>query len=174
MGEWRPGQNYEVHIDSAAVVGISGRHTNKLKFRFSIGTTEDYGSVFFLIPDAPPTSVVQLLQNDKQIVAQVRLVDHRADFFYVEPGTYYARVFDDRNENGKWDTGEFATQQQAEAVYYFPNSFDVRANWDAELTWNLDVVPLIKQKPEDLRTTKGKDKDKQTARQRNLERERNK
>ena len=174
MGEWRPGQNYEVHIDSAAVVGISGRHTNQLKFRFSIGTTEDYGSVFFLVPDAPKTAVVQLLQDDKKVAAQVRVQDQRADFFYVEPGTYYARVFDDRNGNGKWDTGEYATQQQAEAVYYFPESFDVRANWDAELTWNLNIVPLIKQKPEDLRSVKGKDKDKQTARQRNLERERNK
>ena len=41
MGEWRPGQDYEVHIDSAAVTGISGRHTDNLKFRFSIGTSEN-------------------------------------------------------------------------------------------------------------------------------------
>ena len=88
MGEWRPGQDYEVHIDSAAVTGISGRHTNKLKFRFSIGTSENYGSVFFLLPDAPKTAVVQLLKDDKKAVAQVKLQDQRADFFYVEPGEY--------------------------------------------------------------------------------------
>lgn len=174
MGEWRPGQNYEVHIDSAAFVGISGRHTNKLKFRFSIGTSEDYGSVFFLLPDASPTAVVQLLKDDKKVVAQVPVKDQRADFFYVEPGEYYARLFNDRNGNGKWDTGEYATLRQAEAVYYFPQSFDVRANWDAELTWQLNVLPLVKQKPEGLRKNKSDNKEKQTARQRNLERERNK
>lgn len=174
MGEWRPGQEYEVHIDSAAVVGLSGRHTNKLKFRFSIGTAEDYGSVFFLLPDAPKTAVVQLLKDDKKTVAQVPVQEQRADFFYVEPGEYYARIFDDRNGNGKWDTGEFATLCQAEATYYFPEPFTVRANWDAEITWNIDAVPRLKQKPEQLRKVKDNNKEKQTARQRNIERERNK
>ena len=174
MGEWRSGQEYEVHIDSAAVVGLSGRHTNKLKFRFSIGTAEDYGSVFFLLPDAPKTAVVQLLKDDKKAVAQVPVQEQRADFFYVEPGEYYARIFDDRNGNGKWDTGEFATLRQAEATYYFPEPFTVRANWDAEITWNIDAVPRLKQKPEQLRKVKDNNKEKQTARQRNIERERNK
>ena len=174
MGEWRSGQNYEVHIDSAAFVGISGRHSNKLKFRFSIGTSEDYGSVFFLLPDAPKTAVVQLLRDDKKVVAQVPVQDQRADFFYVEPGEYYARLFDDRNGNGKWDTGEYATLRQAEVTYYFPEAFSVRANWDAELTWKLNVVPLLKQKPEKLRKFKNNNKEKQTARQRNIERQRNK
>ena len=174
MGEWRPGQNYEVHIDSAAIVGLSGRHTNKLKFKFSIGTAEDYGSVFFLLPDAPRTAVVQLLKDDKKVVAQVPVVDQRADFFYIEAGEYYARIFDDRNGNGKWDTGEYATLRQAEATYYFPEPFTVRANWDAELTWKLNAVPLLKQKPEHLRKVKNQNKEKQTAHQRNIERERNK
>ena len=173
MGEWRPGQEYEVHIDSAAVVGLSGLHTNKLKFRFSIGTAEDYGSVFFLLPDTPKTAIVQLLKDDKKVVSQVPVVDQRADFFYIEAGEYYARIFDDRNGNGKWDTGEYATLRQAEATYYFPEPFTVRANWDAEITWKLNVTPLLKQKPEQLRKTKTQDKEKQTARQRNIERERN-
>ncbi len=174
MGEWRPGQDYEVHIDSAAVTGISGRHTDNLKFRFSIGTSENYGSVFFLLPDAPKTAVVQLLKDDKKAVAQVKLQDQRADFFYVEPGEYYARVFDDVNGNGKWDTGEYALLRQPEMTYYFPEAFTVRANWDAEITWKLNAVPLLKQKPEPLRKAKTNNKEKQTARQRNIERERNK
>jgi uncharacterized protein (DUF2141 family) len=174
VGEWRPGQKYEVHIDSAAIVGISGRHTNKLKFRFAIGTSEDYGSVFFLLPDAPKTAVVQLLKDDKKVVAQVPIQDSRADFFYIEPGEYYARLFVDANGNGKWDTGEYASLRQAEATYYFPQPVSVRANWDAELTWKLNVVHLLKQKPEQLRKTKHNNKEKQTARQRNIERQRNK
>jgi hypothetical protein len=50
----------------------------------------------------------------------------------------------------------------------------VRANWDAEITWKLNAVPLLKQKPESLRKAKTNNKEKQTARQRNIERERNK
>lgn len=172
MGEWRPGQKYEVHIDSAAVVGISGRHTNKFKFRFEVGTSEDFGSVFFLLPDAPATGVMQLFQSEKSITAQVALKDQRADFFYIEPGAYYARFFDDRNQNGKWDTGEYATHTQPEDVFYFHEEINVRANWDVEQTWRLTFKPREQQKPEELKKVKAKGKQ-QTARQRNIERERN-
>lgn len=172
MSEWRPGQKYEVHIDSAAIEGISGKHINTFKFRFEVGTNEDFGSVFFLLPDAPKTSVVQLLQNDTKVVAQEKLKDQRADFFYIVPGTYYARLFDDRNQNGVWDTGEYATKLQAEDVHYFHEEIVVRANWDMELTWKLTFLPRVKQKPEALRKAKG-DSKKTTARERNLERQRN-
>ncbi len=172
VSEWRPGQSYEVHIDSAAIEGISGRHINQFKFRFEVGTNENFGSVFFLLPDAPQNSVVQLLQDEKKIVAQVAIKDQRADFFYITPGTYYARLFDDRNKNGIWDTGEYAEQLQPEDTYYFHEEIGVRANWDVELTWKLSFLPRTQQKPEALRKAK-KDSKKQTARERNLERERN-
>ncbi|MBO5698774.1 MAG: Ig-like domain-containing protein [Bacteroidaceae bacterium] len=172
MSEWRPGQKYEVHIDSAAVLGISGLHTDKFKFRFEVGTSEDFGSVFFLLPDAPSTGVMQLFQNEKTMTAQVALKDQRADFFYIEPGNYYARFFDDRNQNGKVDTGEYATHLQPEDVYYFHEVINVRANWDIEQTWRLNFKSREKQKPEELKKVKTQEK-KQTARQRNIEREKN-
>lgn len=170
-GEWRPGQEYEVHIDSAAIEGISGRHITKFKFRFNVGTNENFGSIFFLLPDAPKTSVVELLQSEKKVVAQVPVKDQRADFFYIAPGSYYARLFDDRNQNGIWDTGEYATLVQPEDTYYFHEEINVRANWDVELTWKLTFLPRTQQKPDELKKTKTDNK-KQTARDRNLERER--
>jgi hypothetical protein len=105
------------------------------------------------------------------VVAQVPVKDQRADFFYIAPGSYYARLFDDRNQNGIWDTGEYATLVQPEDTYYFHEEINVRANWDVELTWKLTFLPRTQQKPDELKKTKTDNK-KQTARGRNLERER--
>ena len=93
-------------------------------------------------------------------------------FFYLSPADYYVRVFNDRNQNGKWDAGSYADGKQAEEVYYYPQKFTVRANWDIEQTWNLHELPLNKQKPQEL--IKQKADKKKTPKNRNAERLRQK
>ena len=63
---------------------------------------------------ADTTVVVQMLNNSDEVVKETTTTDGNASFFYVKPGTYYARMFIDSNKNGKWDTGEYAADRQAE------------------------------------------------------------
>ena len=63
----------------------------------------------------------------------------------------------DRNGNGKWDTGEYASKTQPEEVYYYPKQLSVMQNWDIEEYWNVKETPLSKQKP--LEVTKNKPKE---------------
>lgn len=172
MGEWRYGQQYELTIDSAAVTGLSGLTNKQYTFRFGIGREEDYGAVFLLLPGADASAVVQLLSSDTKVERQTRSRDGRADFFYVRPGSYYLRMFYDRNGNGRWDTGDFAQGIAPEEVFYFPTPITVRANWDIEQTWRPDELPLTRQKPREL--IRQKEEKERTARSRNAERARNK
>lgn len=121
MGEWRYGQKYELEVDSAAVTGLSGQVNNKFKLAVNVGKEADYGSLFLHLPGADITTTVQLLKSDSNIERQVRIKGGRADFFYLQPGTYYLRCFVDGNLNGCWDTGDYAAGLQPEAVYYFPH-----------------------------------------------------
>ena len=41
-------------------------------------------------------------------------------FNFVDPGTYYARAFADRNHNGIWDAGSVVDSIQPEDVFYYP------------------------------------------------------
>lgn len=172
MAEWRAGQRYTLAIDSAAIQGLYGTVNANLEQRFRIGTPEDYGALFLLLPDADSTAVVQLLQSEKKIERQVKSVKGRADFFYLLPGKYYLRLFHDRNGNGLWDTGDYALGRDPEEVYYFSQPIEVRANWDIEQAWRIHELPLTQQKPKDLR--KQKEEKKETPRNRNAERLRNK
>lgn len=168
-GEWRPGQEYVLNVDSAIVTGLSGKVNNYYDRTFKIPEMESYASLFLLLPDADTTAVVQLIQGDKP-VKKLRVHDGRADFFYLSPGVYYLRMFNDHNGNGAWDTGVYSEGKQAEEVYYFPSSLTLRANWDVEQTWRVKEVPLQQQKPREL--VKQKEDKKKTPKNRNAERAR--
>lgn len=170
--EWLPGQEYVLNIDSAAVQGISGKVNKTFDLKFRINTAEAYGSLFLVVPDAPPMAVVQLLNTSEKLVKQAKVENGRVDFFYLTPNDYYVRLFVDCNENGKWDEGCYADDRQAEEVYYYPQKFSVRANWDIEQTWQVKALPLNEQKPREL--IKQKEQEKKTPKSRNAERLRNK
>lgn len=171
-GEWRPGQEYVLNVDSAAVQGLFGNVNKNYDATFKVGKDETFGALFLLIPDADSTAVVQLLMGADKVVKQVKVKDGRADFFYLSPGNYYIRLFNDRNGNGIWDTGSYADDRQPEEVSYYPQAFTIRANWDIEQTWRLKDLPLDQQKPREL--IKQKETSKRTPQNRNAERERQK
>ena len=59
------------------------------------------------------------------------VVSGSAEFDFILPGTYYARLFIDRNRNGKYDTG-ILDSIQPEDVYYYPKKIVLKKNWDVE------------------------------------------
>lgn len=171
-GEWRPGQRYELVIDSAAVRSIYGNVNNPFGQSFSISQNEEFAALFVHLPQADTSVVVQLLASETKVEKQVRVKSGRADFYYIEPGTYYLRAFRDFNNNDRWDSGLFDKNLQAETVFYYPKTLKLRANWDIEETWQLDALPADRQKPADLRNKQKEQK--QTGRSRNIERMREK
>lgn len=77
-----------------------------------------------------------------------------ADFYFLNPGKYGARLINDTNGNGEWDTGDYAKGQQPEAVYYYPNILEYKALWDTTQNWDIHATPVDKQKPDELKKQK--------------------
>lgn len=151
---WKPKTKYRVTIDSLAVTDIYGNHNRPFVQEVSTHAIEDYAALFFNISDlGPDSAIVELLSSDKP----VRLEPVRngvATFEYVTPGAYYARLFIDRNQNGRWDTGSVADTVQPEDVFYFSKKLNLKKNWDVEQQWNIYETPVDLQKPEDIKKNK--------------------
>ena len=167
--EWRPGQEYQLVIDSAAMTSLYGRINLATDNKFSIAKLEDFGTVFLSLSNAHESTVVQLLGSDGKPVAQAPTKNGRAEFYYVQPGKYYLRCFFDRNGDGKWTTGSWSPRRDPEEVYYFPKEIEVRANWDLNESWDVTALRLDKQKPDAL-VKQRSDKQKIDTHQRNIER----
>ena len=172
LAEWRPGKEYTLKVDSMAFVGWYGLYTNKIEQTIKVRALEEYASLFIKIPAADTSAIVQLLDAQDKVIREARLNNNQADFYFLNPGKYYVRMFYDHNGNGIWDTGLYEEKRQAEEVFYYPQSLDLKAQWDVEQDWDLGTTPLYRQKP--LEITKQKPDEKKTVQGRNAERARKK
>ena len=167
LGEWKPQMEYKVVIDSAAFIGLYGLHTKQMEATLKFKGLDQYSTLFLTVPQAQPGYVVQLLEGDK-VARQKRVVKNQADFYFLKPGTYHMRLFNDRNGNGIWDTGLYETKTQPEEVYYFPGSIKTRENWDYTQEWSPTALPIDQQKPDDIKKQKSNTKERKSK---NAERE---
>ena len=114
--------------------------------------------------------MVRLLNSSDKMVKQVKVKNHVAQFNFVKPDKYYISAFIDSNGNGVWDTGDYAEDRQAEAVYYYPREIECKAKWDVSQNWNVTGTPIYKQKP--AKITKQKPDAAKKLKNRNAERAR--
>ena len=172
--DWEPGNEYEFSVDSNAFHGIYGLFTDKIKQGFKVRKLEEYASITFLVTGADSTAFVELLDAQDKVVRRRRLTDGGyADFYFLNPGKYCARLVNDRNGNGIWDTGNFEKGEQPEEVYYYNMILEPKANWDLDKqSWDIHAIPLDKQKLDELKKQKPDEDKKKKDRDRNSQRRR--
>ena len=156
LAEWEPEKEYRLTIDSAAIKGLYGLHTDKVQQTMKVKKQDEYGTILLNIEGAGKGAIVELLDNSGKVLRSEPVSkEGMADFYYLNPNTkYYIRLFIDRNGNGKWDTGNFMEGIQPEEVYYFPKVWEMRANFEFEETWDIHAVPLDRQKLDEIKKQK--------------------
>lgn len=152
--DWEPGAAYTLAVDSLAMTDIYGLQTKPLKVDFNVRKMEEYGNIVFNIPAVRDSAIVELLDGTEKIVLRAPVKNHRAELLNLLPGKYYARLFIDRNGNGKYDTGNYDMHMQPEETVYYPGAINLKKNWDVEQTWDIYATPIDKQKPEAIKKNK--------------------
>lgn len=147
-GNWVPGTEYSLEIDSAAFIDIYGTASKAIKQGFKVRTLDEYGTLLVSLTgmEGKPC-VVQLLNSQDKAVMEESTDKGQVQFSYIKPAVYYLRLFIDDNGNGIWDTGDYESGKAPEAVYYYPKDIECKAKWDITETWNPTTLPLNLQKP---------------------------
>ena len=156
--KWTPGESYRVVMDSIAFTSIYGLFTNTHKQEFKVKALEDYANLYFSITGVTDSAIVEILDSSDKPIRSAPVVDGGAEFMYLNPGTYYARLYIDSNGNGKYDTGNYAEKRQPEEVSYYPQALELKANWDIEQEWDIYATPVDRQKPDKIKKNKPKEK----------------
>lgn len=171
FADWAPGESYSIEVDSMAVHGLYGLFTDKVKREFKAKALEEYGQIFFNVSGADSPAFVELLDASDKVLRTVNVVDGRADFYYLPPGKYGARLINDSNGNGMWDTGKYSDHLQPETVCYYPMILELKANFDLTQDWNVNERKPDRQKPEEMKKQKpDEDRKKKEREQRNKNR----
>ncbi len=159
---WLYGQEYKIKIDSASVHSIYGLWNNTFDQKFKVKTEDEYGQLAIRVSgvDSIP-SFIELLDKSDKPTRKSRVKDNVAVFRDLIPGTYYARIILDANNNGIWDTGDYHKNLQPEIVCYSPKVFEIKAffEYDEQEPWIIDPTTLATQKPLEITKQKPQEKD---------------
>ncbi|MDR1454833.1 MAG: Ig-like domain-containing protein [Tannerella sp.] len=154
---WQYGENYRLTIDSASVYSLYGKWNDAFQSPFKFRSKDEYGHLYLHVEGVTGTAFVELLNAGDAPVRTAPVEQGGALFMNLRPEKYYARIVMDVNGNGMWDTGNYAEGRQPEEVFYSPNLYEMRANFEIEETWNVSSVPLASQKPLEIMKNKPKD-----------------
>ena len=137
---WKESASYEIIIPDSILTDLTGKQNDSLNFRFGTLSPEDYGILRMKvsISDSLNPYVVQLLDGKEKVLREA-VVEGEAslEFQYLQPAKYVIKAIQDRNRNGRWDSGNYLKGIQPEKVYYFPESIEIRGNWEMDEEWNL-------------------------------------
>ena len=145
--EVSPSDDYSIFIKPRAIKDIRGTENDTLQYNVVSQTLEDYGNVFLdVITNNDSKYILHLIDSSSNIIREFNNVNSNSTviFDYIRPGKYTFRLIEDLNSNDIWDTGNYLKQVQPEPVYYFSSELDVRANWDLNETFNLNLLNSLK------------------------------
>ena len=131
---WVENTDYRLIIDTAAVSDSSNTRLRKIDtLSFETEQQSEYGSILIRITnfDKSKHPVLLFVQSDK-IVKSVPMNSAEWSDNIFEPGNYEVRVLFDRNENGKWDPGDYEKKIQPEIVIQADKKLSIKADWDNE------------------------------------------
>jgi hypothetical protein len=137
---WEFATNYKLTIDSTALHTIYGLYGQAVKADFKTQEEEHYGKIIFSVQNVKGSTIIQLLENDKEetVLKNIRISkDQEITIPLLEPRKYLMKAIFDKNDNGKWDSGNLHEKTEPEEVCYYLNVIKVRSNWDNVASWIL-------------------------------------
>ena len=144
--EVSPSDNYRIFILPNAIRDIKGVTNDTLQFNLVSQALEDYGNIYLdVIRNSQSKFILHLLNSNGDIIREYNNVNQNStfNFDYIRPGKYTFRLIEDLNDNNLWDTGNYLKRVKPEPVYYFPSELEVRANWDLNETFDLNIKQSV-------------------------------
>ncbi len=135
-----PNQNYQLDLMPGAITDFFGETNDTLVYNLSTQSYADLGNITFDIEgeNIKYPLIVQLIDEQGKIKQEVIAMESKPlEFNNIEPANYFVRVIFDKNANQKWDTGNYLKRRQPEKVSYYPDTIQVRANWELPVTFTL-------------------------------------
>lgn len=125
----------EFNLRTAAFISIEGDSSKPTTQNIKPLQQQDLSVINIEIRTAEESYLVQLLDNFYTVIRQVKNKP-KVRFEDVVPGEYHIRMIVDKNNNGRWDPGNYFTKTEPEPVIYYraPDGSTiikgVKANWD--------------------------------------------
>ncbi|MCR4681540.1 MAG: Ig-like domain-containing protein [Bacteroidales bacterium] len=132
-------KNYTMIIPDSVFQGYNGGYNDSIKSTFTQKTQKDYGSLImeYSMEKAKCQYIIQLWNGATMIQEDILTKTATISYLGLDPGGYSIRAIEDRNNNGRWDAGDYRTGLQPERIISYPSVINIRAFWENEESFNL-------------------------------------
>ena len=144
------GLKYHLILPDSCFIDWNGYFNKAKALSFSAKEVKEFGTLTInLQPKINGTFLFQLLNKKEDVLHQIKFTSDTSILMeYLAPGNYKLKIITDKNNNVKWDPGNYAKKLEPEYVTYYGKLINIRANWELEETWQF--------KPDELSPAPGK------------------
>ncbi|MGE5424852.1 MAG: Ig-like domain-containing protein [Syntrophothermus sp.] len=136
---WQESTSYTLIFPDSIFYAFNGITNDSMLVGFKTRGLKDLGSLTIETSSEKQSNnyIYQLLNDKEKLIEEFALIKPgKIKFDFLSPGSYKVKVILDRNQNGKWDPGNYIKRIQPEWVFYYPAKIEIRANWDVEEKWD--------------------------------------
>ena len=137
---WEFATTYRLKIDSTALNTIYGHYGKEFKSDFKTQEEEHYGKIVVSVQNVKGPTLIQILDfnKDEPVLKTISIdKDQEVTIPFLEPKKYLMKAIFDRNNNGKWDSGNLKEKTEPEEVCYYQTVIKIRSNFEYKPSWTL-------------------------------------
>lgn len=134
-----PENIYQVSAFPGAITDLFQDTNDTIVQRVRTKALSEYGRIIVNLQNIQSFPIIVQLTTTKGEVMAEQYSENSSKFTFdfLNPGDFLIRVIYDTNSNMKWDTGNYLKKRQPERILYYPDTIDVRSNWDKVETFSL-------------------------------------
>mgnify|MGYP001520918433 FL=1 len=145
---WKTGGQYTLTIPEGAITDVAGFSNDSIIGKYTVLDPEKFATVKIHVTGKDDSSkyILQLLDGNNALKQEKRDVTTGDwQFNFVPAGEIKFRVIEDKNGNGKWDTGNVVERRQPERAEIYANdegedTFATKANWEVEFSIDMNTL----------------------------------
>lgn len=130
--------DYQITVFPMAFKDLYNRTNDTINLFFKTIPPNQYGNLIlhYEKQNKNEQHLIQLIKegliiNEKIVSSSSETIEYKN----LSPGNYLLKTIEDKNNNGKWDTGDYLLKKQPELVKLFEDKIDLKGGWDLDLTW---------------------------------------
>lgn len=124
----------KIIIYKDGITDILGHTNSEYNTSLSVPLTTNSNLILNIVTDST-NHILQLYKDDKLYLTENINSSKKLIYNNLPSGKYSCKLIQDTNNNNIWDTGNYLHKKSPETIIFL-EPFDMRENWDKELTIN--------------------------------------
>ena len=127
-----PNDKYFINLLPNSIIDFYENTIDTLQYNLSTKKRSDYGTLIINVKSIKKYPIiVEMLDSKEKIINSKYLRDELDNCIFenVNPGEYSIRLIHDKNNNSKWDTGNYLEKINPEKTIHSIEKIKIRPNW---------------------------------------------